>query len=114
PRIINALGPGKRVYVFVIKLEVAGKGSELASFGNSGVRVLGTDLREFERRLQHALDAGGRKVAGMGAGGALSEENADANSARARLFQRFNLAQAYHSRKFVAFARDAFGRRCAA
>ena len=113
-RVLNALGAGQGVNVFVIKIEVARKRSELRGIGNSRVRIFGTDLRQFERRLQHALDAGGGKIAGVGAGRALSEEDAHADGARARFFQGFDLAQPHHGGKFVAFADDTLGRRRAA
>ena len=85
-RVLDALGAGQRVNVLVIKMEVARKRSELAGLGNARVRIFGTDLRQFERRLQHALDTGGGKIAGIGAGRALSEKDAHTDGARARLF----------------------------
>src|ERR1019366_1819490 len=84
-RVLDALGAGQRVNVLVIKMEVAGKGSELAGFGNSRVRVFGSDLCQFERRLQHPLYTGGGEITGISAGCALPEEDADADGARARL-----------------------------
>src|SRR5260370_5218878 len=45
----------------------------------------------------------------MGAGGALSEEDAHADGARARFLQGFDLAEAHYGGKFVAFADDTFG-----
>src|SRR5208282_3230318 len=43
-RVLDALGAGQRVNVLVIKMEIAGERSEFAGFGNSRVRVFGTDL----------------------------------------------------------------------
>ena len=110
-RVLDALGARQGVNVLVIKTEFAGKGSELGGFGNSRVRIFGTDLRQFKRRLQHALDAGGGKIAGRRAGRTLSEEDAHADGARARLLERLDLAEAHHGRKFVAFADHALGGR---
>ena len=42
-------------------------------------------------------------------GGALSEEDADADGFRAGFFQGLDLAEADESGEFVAFADDAFG-----
>src|ERR1019366_10100713 len=73
-RVVDALGAGEGIDILVIEMEVSGKRTEFAGFGNSGVGVFRTDLREFQRGLQHALDAGGGKIAGVGAGGALPKE----------------------------------------
>ena len=56
----------------------------------------------------------GGEIAGVGAGGALPEEDAHADGARAGLFQGFDLAEAHDGRKFIAFADYALGRRRAA
>src|SRR5208282_2523884 len=113
-RVLDALRAGQRVNVFVIKLEISRKRTEFGAFGNSGVWVFRTDLRQFERRLQHALDAGSGKIARMRAGRALSEEDANAYRPRSRLLQGLDLAETHHGRKFVAFADDTLGRRSAA
>ncbi len=91
--IVDTLGARQRVNILVIKIKVAGKRSQFCRLGNSSERVFRADLCQFERGLQHALDAGGGKVARISAGRTLSEEDADANGARARLFQGFDLTE---------------------
>ena len=49
------------------------------------------------------------EIAGMSAGGALSEEHAHADGTRAGFLQRLDLAEADEGGEFVAFADDAFG-----
>jgi len=73
PRILDSLGSGKGINVFVIKMEVARKRSELAARGFPRTDPR-TDLRQFQRRLQHALDSGSGKIARIRAGRALPEE----------------------------------------
>ena len=81
----------------------------MRGFGNSAEGIFRSDLREFERGLDHAVEAGAGEVAGVGAGGALAEEDADADGARAGFFQGFDLAEADERGEFVAFADYAFG-----
>ena len=101
--------PGERVNVFVIESEIAGKLAELRGFGNSAERIFGSDFREFECGLHHAVEAFAREVTGIGAGSALPEEHAHADGFRAGFFQRLDLAEANQRGEFVAFADDAFG-----
>lgn len=49
------------------------------------------------------------EIAGIGAGGALAVEDADADGARAGFFEGFDLSEADEGREFVAFADYAFG-----
>ena len=63
----------------------------------------------FQRRLHHAVEACAGKIAGIGAGRALSEEHAHANGLRSGFFQSLDLAEADERGEFIAFADDAFG-----
>ncbi len=105
----DALLAGQRIDVAGIKIEVAGERAELRGVGESGERIFGSDLRKLERGLQHAVEAVAGEIAGVGAGGALSVEHADADGTRAGFFQGFDLAEADEGGEFVAFANDALG-----
>ena len=107
--VIDAVGAGERVDVFVIEIEIAGELAELVGRRNSAKRIFGGDLGEFERRLHHAVEAFAGEVGGVSRGGALSEEDADSDRFRAGFFQGLDLAKANESGEFVAFADDAFG-----
>ena len=112
--VVDAIWAGQRINVFVIEIEIAGERAELRRLRNSAERIFGSDLRKLQRRLHHAVEAGGREVAGVGAGGALAVEDADADGSRSGFFQGFDLAEAHESGEFVAFADYAFGGGCAA
>ncbi len=43
-RVIDAIGAGKRIHVFVIEVEVAGKRAKLRGFGDAAERVFRRDL----------------------------------------------------------------------
>ena len=105
----DALLAGQRVHVAGIKIEVAGERAELRGVGESGERIFGSNFRKFERGLQHAVEAVAGEIAGMGAGGALSVEDANADGTRAGFFQGLDLAEADEGGEFVAFADDALG-----
>ena len=107
--IVDAVGAGKRVDVFVVEIEIAGQLAQLVRRGNSAEGIFRCDLREFERRLHQAVEACAGEVAGVGRGGALSEENADSDGAGAGFFEGFDLSEANQGGEFVAFADDAFG-----
>ena len=81
----------------------------MVGVGDSAEGIFGGDLREFEGGLHHAVEAGFGEIAGVGAGGALSEEDADSDGLGAGFFQGFDLAEADERGEFVAFADDAFG-----
>ena len=102
-------GAGKRVDVFVIEIEIAAELAKLTARGDSAEGIFGGDLGEFESGLHHAVEASAGEVAGVGAGGALSEEDAHADGLRAGFFQGLDLAEADERGEFVAFADDAFG-----
>ena len=109
-RVVDAIGAGQRVDVFVIEIEIALEiEPSCDGFGNAAEWIFGGDLRQFERGLHHAVEAFAGEVAGVGAGGALSEEHAHADGFRAGLFQGLDLAEADERGEFVAFAHDAFG-----
>ena len=55
------------------------------------------------------FDAFGAQVAGRGAGGALTEEDAKADSAGSGFLEGVDLAEANDGGKFVALANDDFG-----
>ena len=112
--IVNALGARERVDVLVIEIEIAGERSEFVGFRYAGVRVFGSDFRQFERRLQHSFDASRRKIARVRGRRAFSEEDAHADGSRSCFFQRFDLSEADDGGEFIALADDALGGRGAA
>ena len=107
--VVDAVGAGERVNVFVVEIEIALKLAELIGGGDSTEGIFGGDLRQFESGVHHAVEAGFGEIAGVGAGGALSEEDADSDGLGAGFFQGLGLAEADERGEFVAFADDAFG-----
>ena len=108
-RVIDAIGAGQRINIFVIEIEVAGNRTELRRLGDAAKRIFRGDFRQFQRRLHHAVEACAGKIAGVGAGRALSEEHAHANRLRSGFFQSLDLAETYQRGEFIAFADHAFG-----
>ena len=108
-RVVDAIGAGQGVDVFVIEIEIAGNRTELRRLGDSAERIFRGDLRQFQRRLHHAIEACAGKIAGVGAGRALSEEHAHANRLRSGFFQSLDLAETDERGEFIAFADHAFG-----
>ena len=107
--IVDAIGAGERVDVFVIEIEVGGELAELGGLGDASEGIFGGDLGKLESGVHHAVEAGRRKVTGEGAGGALAAEDADSDGAGAGFFQGLDLAEADERGEFIAFADDAFG-----
>ena len=107
--VVDAVGAGERVDVFVVEIEIAGELAELVGCGNAAEGIFGCDLRQRQRRGDHAVEAGSGEVGGVGRGGALSEEDADADGFGAGFFQGLDLAEADERGEFIAFADDAFG-----
>ncbi len=107
--VVDAIGSGKRIDIFVIEGEVPLKLAELIGGGDTAEGIFGGDLGEFERGVHHAVEAGFGEIAGVGAGGALSEEDADSDGFGAGFFQSLGLAEADEGGEFVTFADDAFG-----
>src|SRR5262249_27816094 len=56
-RVLDALGSGQRVDIFVEKVEIAGELAELVGLGDAAERIFGGDLRKLERGLEHAVEA---------------------------------------------------------
>src|SRR5271168_277557 len=109
--IADALFARKRVNVGIIKIEIAGQGAELRGVGDSGEGIFRSDFRKLNGGLDHAIQSFAGKVAGIGAGGALSVEYTDADGFRAGLLQSLDLAEANERGEFVALADDALGGR---
>ena len=107
-RVVDAIGGGKRVDIVVIKVEVALKFAELRNFWNSGERILAGDLSQRQRRVHQLLHAFRRQIAGVGAGGALSEKNTDADGLGAGFLQRLHFAETDHGGEFAAVHGDGF------
>src|SRR5208283_5390502 len=107
--VVDAVGAGQRVHIFVVEIEIARELTELRGFGNSPEGVFGRDFRQFQRGLYHAVETFAREIARVGAGSALSEEDAHADGFRSRFLQGFDLAKANQGGEFVAFTDDAFG-----
>ena len=93
----------------MIEVEIAGDLAELLGRGNAAERIFRRDLRQLQRGLHHAVEAGAGKIARVGAGRALSEEHAHADRLRAGLFQGLDLPEADEGGELIAFADDAFG-----
>ena len=79
------------------------------SFRQSGVRVFGGDLRQGERGRDQGVEALAREVAGVGGGGALAEEDTQADGFGARFLQSLYIAHADEGGEFRAVADDGFG-----
>src|ERR1700676_1596702 len=77
--VVDAIRAGQRIYIFMVKIEIALERAKLRSFRDSAERIFGCDLRKFERGLYHAVEAGAGKIAGVCAGSALAIEDAHAN-----------------------------------
>ena len=84
--VVDALFAGKRVHVGGVEIEIAGERAELRGFGNAAEGIFGSDLGQFQRGLQHAVESFAGEVAGIGAGGALAVKHAHADGARAGFF----------------------------
>ena len=107
--VVDAIGAGQGINVFVIEIEIAGERAELRSLRNSAERIFRGDLRKLQRGLHHAVEAVAGEIAGVSAGCALAVEDADADGSRSGFFQRFDLAEADERGELVAFAHHAFG-----
>ena len=81
--VVNAVRSRKRVDILVVQTEIALELAQLRGIGNPSERILAGDLRQLECRINQLLHARRRQVAGVGAGGALSKEDAHANALRA-------------------------------
>src|SRR5271166_3089003 len=79
-RVVNAVSGGEGVDVVVVEIEVALQLAELSGVRDSGKRIFASDFGEGEGSVNELADAVGREVAGVGAGSALSEEDADPDS----------------------------------
>ncbi len=93
----------------MVEIEIARERAKLRSLGNPAERIFRGNLCQLQRGFHHALETLAGKVAGVGAGSALPEENPHPDGLRARLFQSFDLAEANQGGEFVAFANHAFG-----
>src|SRR5260370_39525598 len=93
----------------MVEIEIARERAQLRSLGNPAERIFRGNLCQLQRGFHHALETLAGKVAGVGAGSALPEENAHPDGVRAGLFQRFDLAEANQGGELVAFANHAFG-----
>ncbi len=108
-RVVDAVGGRERVHIVVVEIEIAFELAQLRRFGNPGEGIFAGDLGQRQRGVHHLLHALGRQVAGVGAGGALSEKDADADALRAGLLQRLHFAQADHGGELAAIHGDGFG-----
>src|SRR6266851_8482518 len=93
----------------MVEIEIARERTQLRRLGNPAERIFRSNLCQLQRGFHHAVETLAGKVAGVGAGSALPEENAHADGLRAGLFQSFDLAEANQGGEFVAFANHAFG-----
>jgi len=92
----------------VVQAQIIVKLAIFARVGKAGEGIFRRNLCERERSGNEVLDAFRREVAGRGAGDALTNEDTQANAARARFLEGFDLAQTDRGREFVAFADDDF------
>src|SRR5712672_3206374 len=93
----------------MVEIEIARERAQLRSLGNPAERIFRGNLCQLQRGFHHAVETLAGKVAGVGAGSALPEENAHADGLRAGLSQSFDLAEANQGGEFVALANHAFG-----
>src|SRR5260370_41854271 len=93
----------------MIEFEIARDRDQLRSFGIPAERIFRGNLCQLQCGFHHALETLAGKVAGVGAGSALPEENPHPDGLRAGLFQSFDLAEANQGGEFVTFANHAFG-----
>ena len=107
--VVDALIAGKRVDVFVVKVEILGELTKGGCFRESGEWVLGGNAGESNGSGDKMFDAFGAQVAGRGACGALTEEDAKADSTGSGFLESVDLAKANESGKFIALANDDFG-----
>src|SRR5581483_7180567 len=107
--VVDAVGGGERIDVVVIEIEIGFDLTELFGLRNGRERIFGRDAGEVERGADHLIDAGGGKIAGPGAGGALSEEDANTDGAGAGLLEGFDFAETDGGGKLGAVADDDFG-----
>ena len=77
--VVDAVGAGERVDVFVIEIKIAGKLAELIGRGDPPEGIFRCNLRELQRGLQHAVEAGFGEIARISRGTALSKEDTDSN-----------------------------------
>ena len=108
-RVVDAISRGERIHVVVVKLEVAFQLAQLRGLGNSGEWIFAGDLRQGQRRIHHCSTAFRRQVAGVGAGGALSKEDAHADGLGAGFLQRLHFAQTDHGGELAAVHGYSFG-----
>ena len=100
---------GMLVDVVEVELQIAVELAELVRLGQSGEGIFAGDLRQCDRAVDQPLDAFVGEVGGGSARGPLADKDAQANGARARLLQGFDLAEAHRAPKLVAFVDDGFG-----
>src|SRR5208282_6255004 len=112
--VVDTIGAGQRIDIFVIEVEIAGERAELRRFRNSSEWIFRRDLRKFQRRLHHAVEAGWGKVTGICARCTLTGKYAHTDGSRSGFLERFDLAEADKRRELIPFAHHAFGSGCAA
>ena len=81
----------------------------MRGLGNSGEWVFAGDLRQRQRRIHQLLHACRSQIAGIGAGGALSKEDAHADALGAGFLQRLNLAETDDGGELAAVHGNDFG-----
>src|ERR1019366_3404914 len=105
-RIVDAIGGGQRIDVVVIKVEIALQFPELRRLGNTGKRVLAGDFGQRQCRVHQLLHTFRGQVAGVGTGGALSEEDAHADGFGAGFLQRLHFAETNDRGEFATIHGD--------
>src|SRR5262249_28514627 len=86
--------------------------TELRRLWDAGEGIFTGDLGERKRRVHESTDAVGGEVAGVGAGGALSEEDAHADGLGAGFLQRFAFAESNYGGELAAVHGNSFGFGC--
>ena len=100
---------GMLVDVVEVEVQIAFELAELVRLRQSGKGVFAGDLRQRDRAVDEPRDAFVGEVGGRGARRVLSDKDAQAHGARARLLQRLDLPQPHQRRELIAFIDDGLG-----
>jgi len=83
--------------------------AELGGVGKAGEGVFAGDAGERDGAFDEAVDGFAGEVGGAGAGGLLSDEDAQADGARTGLLERLDLAETDEGGELIALIEDDFG-----
>ncbi len=93
----------------MIHLKIAFQLAQLRRLGYAGEGIFAGDPGQRQRRIHQLANTLGTEIARVGAGGALSKEDAHADSFGAGFLQRFDLAQADDGGEFATVHGNGLG-----